>query len=75
MNEFDAKWRVFDERMKIVPGKELFSRLNRHLQDAYGISVSSNLVIESFGKRDICSKLATLLGRLNEMRQSTAENL
>ena len=43
MNEFDKKWASVELRMKIVPGKEVFSALNAHLQSKYKIALNTNL--------------------------------
>ena len=72
MNEFDKKWESVENRMKIVPGKEVFSALNAHLQSKYKIALSPIFVVESFLRDEISPQIADLLGKLDELRKEDA---
>ena len=72
MNEFDKKWESVENRMKIVPGKEVFSALNAHLQSKYKIALSPIFVVESFLRDEISPKIADLLRKLDEIRKEDA---
>ena len=54
--------------MEIVPGKEVFSALNAHLQLKGKISLFPIFVVESFPRGEISPKLAALLCKLVEIR-------
>jgi hypothetical protein len=69
MNEFDQKWEAKEERMKMVPGKELFSALNEFLQAKYKIALSPLVVVENFSRSEVCPQLATLLHKLDQLRK------
>jgi hypothetical protein len=69
MNDFDEKWATTEGRMKMVPGKELLSALNAHLQRTQKIALSPLLVVESFSRAEICPQLAQLLRKLDELRK------
>jgi hypothetical protein len=69
MNEFDEKWSNVELRMKIVPGKEVFSALNAHLQTKYKISLNPNFVVESFLRDEISPEVSELLGKLESIRK------
>ncbi|MDE3068949.1 MAG: hypothetical protein KGJ60_15560, partial [Verrucomicrobiota bacterium] len=72
MNEFDQKWATVEQRMKIVPGKEVFSGLNAHLQAKYKISLNPIFVVESFLREEISPQVAALLYKLDEIRREAA---
>ena len=72
MNEFDKKWESVENRMKIVPGKEVFSALNAHLQSKYKIALSPISVVESFQRDEISPQIADLLRKLDEIRKEDA---
>jgi len=71
MNEFDQKWMSPEGRMRLVPGKELLSALNAHLQQTHRIALSPVVVVESFSRAEVFPQLAMLLHKLDELR--TAE--
>jgi energy-coupling factor transporter ATP-binding protein EcfA2 len=72
MNEFDVKWQTTEGRMKMVPGKELFSALNNYLQNQYKISLSPIFIIEAFLRDEICTEVRLLLEKLDELRKTDA---
>jgi hypothetical protein len=72
MNEFDKTWESVENRMKIVPGKELFSALNTHLQLKYKISLSPIFVVESFLRDEISPQIVELLRKLDGIRKEDA---
>lgn len=72
MNEFDKKWESVENRMKVVPGKEVFSALNAHLQSKYKIALSPIFVVESFLREEISTQIVSLLQKLDEIRREDA---
>ena len=69
MNEFDQKWSTVELRMKIVPGKEIFSALNAHLQTKYKISLNPIFVAESFLRDEINPEVSELLQKIETIRK------
>jgi hypothetical protein len=59
---------VFEERMKLVPGKDLFSALNAHLQKTYQVTLSNRAVVDSFARNEIWPEVGDLLKKLDELR-------
>jgi hypothetical protein len=72
MNDFDQKWATVELRMKIVPGKEVFSALNAHLQAKYKISLNPIFVVESFLREEISPQVIELLQKLEAIRKENA---
>ena len=69
MAEFDATWSNPQGRLTIVPGKEVFSLLNKHLQKKYDISVSVASVVNGMSSSDIADDLKDLLRQLDDLRR------
>src|SRR5208337_5514479 len=53
MAEYEKKWNIIDHRLMIVPGKEVIGSLNAYLQEKYGITISINLIIDSFQSEEV----------------------
>jgi energy-coupling factor transporter ATP-binding protein EcfA2 len=61
---FDAQWQTLDTRLEIVPGKEVFSRLNQILQNEYSTGMTPAAVIREFRAEEIPGDLARLLRKI-----------
>lgn len=68
MDEFDRRWSSPEGRMAMVPGKELLSAWNVHLQQAYHIALSPAAVVDSFLRDEICPEVVALLQKLDQLR-------
>jgi energy-coupling factor transporter ATP-binding protein EcfA2 len=64
---FDQKWADIASRMEIVPGKIVFSALNRHLQETYNISLTPAAVVREFNKLNIPRDLARFLRQVDQI--------
>lgn len=73
MNEFDMKWSVFFERMKLVSGKELLSLLNKHLQASGCSAITPYYIIDSMRKDEIADELFALFKRIDETKNVPIE--
>lgn len=74
MMEFDELWGKLSDRVRIVPGKEVFASLNQYLQQQYQITISPNLVIESFHVHDIPSEIVLIIDHLDQLRKQNTSN-
>ena len=68
MEEYDGCWSNIWERLKLVPGKETFAKLNKWLQEAYGVTISTTLVIECFRKDEIDPEMVELVDLIDKFR-------
>jgi len=66
---FDEKWKDINTRIEIVPGKEVFAKYNKFIQERYGISLTTKLVIQQFEEDEIPRDLYILLKRLEKFRK------
>jgi len=73
MTQYENEWSDFQTRLTLVPGKELLSGLNSHIQEHYGISVTSSLIIESFVKSEIPKDMLALVEQIDRFRKETID--
>ncbi len=59
--ELEAKWVDFDERMKIVPGKEVLARFNAILQERYKVSLTTTFVVSHIRVPEIPNEMRELI--------------
>jgi AAA15 family ATPase/GTPase len=73
--EFDQKWQDLDKRLKLIPGKEFLSLLNRYLQDHYKVTISATNIISHIGKGDFPPEMKALLEAIDEFKNLSAETI
>jgi hypothetical protein len=71
MDEFDRAWATFGTRMKLVPGKEMFSAFNQHLQATYRCSITAGAIANTFRPAELSADIVQLLNKLEELRTAT----
>ncbi len=65
LKKYEEKWENFEDRMKIVPGKELLSKLNGYLQDEYKVTVTASQIIKNMKTEEIDPALISIIENLN----------
>ena len=65
---FESHWINWDLRAKIIPGKELLSAFNDHLQSNYNISLSTATIGQSFAPEEVWPEIIDLVQKLDECR-------
>ncbi len=67
LEEFAAYWEDGPRRrLELVPAKDALSAIRQHLQDRYGVSVTTADIIDEMRVEEIPSGIRDLLGRLVE---------
>lgn len=69
MEAFESIWPNLDPRMKMVPGKELLSLLNGHLQKHFKVSVTAGQIIDAMKPEDIPTDIQLIIRRLESSRR------
>jgi len=64
--EFEDKWGRPEARIAMVPGKEVLARVNRALQDEYGLTLTDALIANQMRRASIPSDFLSLLEMLDE---------
>ncbi len=67
---FEAKWKNLDERMEIVPGKQILRMLRDEVQKLYSINLTDIKIVDEFTRAEIPDNLAVLIERLEIFRAS-----
>jgi energy-coupling factor transporter ATP-binding protein EcfA2 len=62
---FDEQWNALDRRLELVPGKELLSKLNGHLQDSLGVAVTPHLIIEAMQQSEVPQEIKVIVASLD----------
>jgi energy-coupling factor transporter ATP-binding protein EcfA2 len=74
MREFDLAWNSITSRMLLVPGKDVLSTLNLHLQNSYGVSLTSALIIDCFNAEQVPVEMQFLIEKIEEFRRQPADS-
>ena len=65
MSEVNKNWKIPEQRKSLVPGKDVFARLNELLQERYGISLSDSVVIKHMTAQSMDNELKAILFELD----------
>jgi len=68
--EFDQAWQTLEGRLRLVPGKEVLSRLNSILQEEYGIALTQHMIVDSFTKAEMDAELIQLMKEIRDFSVS-----
>jgi predicted ATPase len=66
---FRKRWNVPEERLKIVPGKELLRRYREHVQKKFGVSVTDAKIIDACRHDELAEDLVQMLKGIDAFRQ------
>lgn len=69
--ELEAKWADFEERMKVVPGKEVLSGLNTILQERYKVSITTTLIVSKMRSSEVPMEMRSLIDGLRTFVRSS----
>lgn len=73
LEEFESIWNDWDRRCIVLPGKEIVSAFNRHIQERYKISLTSMSIIEAMEPSEIASEIVALIEGLENFRKQSVE--
>lgn len=68
IHQFDKKWKILDERMEIVPGKQILKMLRDEVQRLYCASLTDVKIIDEFKAREVPKDLVALIEGLESFR-------
>ncbi|MFV8751926.1 ATP-dependent nuclease [Nannocystaceae bacterium ST9] len=69
MEWFERAWLSLDERLAIVPGKDVLSAFRARIQELYHVSLSDAKIISAFRPSDVPADFCVLLNGLNDFRK------
>ena len=65
INAFESKWADMSNRLCMVPGKRMFSKINEIIQQKYQVSITHNQVVKYMKRDDLGVDLLAFLTQLN----------
>ena len=65
LEAFEGRWRDLDSRLDLVPGKDILTNLNSHLQDRWGITVTASAIIGSMKEGEVPSEMRTMIDAIH----------
>jgi energy-coupling factor transporter ATP-binding protein EcfA2 len=66
IKDFERRWADPGARMRIIPGKDALTFINKELQDKYGVSVTPGAIVDAMRSSEVPSELNKLLKCLDE---------
>ena len=70
MKEFDAAWENLEERITLVPGKQVFAAMNNHLQSEYKVTISPIYVSSRLNADEIFPEIINLIDKIEAFRKT-----
>ena len=71
LEEFEKIWSDISKRLEIVPGKGIFSQLNKYLQKEYKVTLSSTSIISTMRQEEIPDEIRKLVEELDNFRKQS----
>ena len=68
--DFQAKWNDLESRLRVVPGKQVLRRVREHLQEKYGISLTTRMLVNELLADEIPGDLRDTLHQIEDFRCS-----
>jgi energy-coupling factor transporter ATP-binding protein EcfA2 len=66
LSAFEGKWEVMKDRLDLVPGKDVLSRLNAYLQGKWRVSITSNGIIGAMTEDEIPEEMKQIVRSLHD---------
>lgn len=70
LKDFETLWEDLENRLAIVPGKDFLALLNESIQNLWGISITSSLIIACMKSQDIAEDMVNFFKNLEAFRRS-----
>lgn len=70
LEEFEAEWAGEKRRIELIPGKEALGSINQHLQQKYGVSITSTGIIDAMRSEEVPEGMRQLLQQLVKFSSS-----
>lgn len=72
LEEFETVWQQWEQRRRVLPGKELLSSLNRYTQERCKITLTSTAIIDSMHVDEVPAEITALIQDLDAFRRQGA---
>lgn len=68
VEEFEDRWKTWESRVEMLPGKEMLSGLNRVLQEHYKISITTLTIVGAMTANEIPEEIKNLIREIEKLR-------
>jgi predicted ATP-dependent endonuclease of OLD family len=65
LSEIEARWSTCEGRLKLIPGKEALSEVNKYLQAEFKMNITPTAILDSMQLHEIQDEMKTLIATLN----------
>jgi hypothetical protein len=69
--EFEERWRSLQSRLDMVPGKDVLSKLNTHLQEKWKVTITPNAIIGAMKEREVPDEMTEIIHALDRFTKSS----
>lgn len=63
--EVDARWKRLEDKLDVVPGKEVLSKVNARFQEEWQVSVTAASIVETLQEGEIRSGLIDIISKID----------
>jgi AAA domain, putative AbiEii toxin, Type IV TA system len=67
---FEVRWNNLSDRLTLIPGKDVLSSLNAHLQKNWGITLMSNAIIDAMTEDEVPAEIKEIISSLQRFAES-----
>ena len=68
ISQFEAKWMCLEERVQIVPGKQMLRMLREEIQKLYSVNLTDIRIVDEFLNKEMPEDLVRLIENLESFR-------
>jgi energy-coupling factor transporter ATP-binding protein EcfA2 len=72
IQQFEVRWADLNQRVEIVPGKEVLGAFREYVHEAYGITLTDYRIINEFKREEIPADMKQLISNLDVFRSGAA---
>jgi predicted ATP-dependent endonuclease of OLD family len=72
---FEERWKSLPDRLELVPGKEVLSRLNTYLQGKWDVTITPIAIIESMFVQEMPGEMKEIIASLEEFAKAGDKSL
>lgn len=72
LKEYDDKWDSLEDRIMIVPGKQVLAKINEYLQENYKVCLTSSQIVRNAEKNDFPKSIIGIIEELERFERAAA---
>ncbi|MBP1858196.1 ATP-dependent nuclease [Rhizobium herbae] len=73
LTKFEADWKSTESRLRVVPGKDALSVINKYIGSSLGISITETGIIDAMQVHEVPAEMVQLIQNLEEFCRRSSE--